>query len=105
VVAALACAASDGTCVVTGRKRSSAVWPTSATALARSFTPGRSITTSLPWREICGSMVPKLSTRLRMTSMATSSESDLYLPTGESTTETPPWRSRPRTGSWSLASV
>ena len=52
VVAAFACAASDGSCATTGRKRSSAVLPTSATALARSFTPGRSITMSLPWREI-----------------------------------------------------
>ena len=45
-----------------------------------------------------GSTTPKLSTRLRMMSTATSSESGLYLPTGESTTEMPPWRSRPSTG-------
>src|SRR5207248_5492284 len=99
VAAAFAWAASDGTCESTGRNLSSAVWPTSFTALARSFTPGRSITTSLPWREISGSMVPKLSTRLRMMSIATSREAGLYLPTGDMTTDTPPWRSRPSTGS------
>ena len=89
--------------VSTGRNRSSAVLPTSAIALSRSFTPGRSMTMSLPWREISGSRVPKLSTRLRMMSMATSRVSDLYLPTGDSTTDMPPWRSRPSTGSWSAS--
>ena len=49
VVAALACAASDARFApITGRNRSSAVWPTSRSALARSFTPGRSTTMSFP---------------------------------------------------------
>ena len=55
---------------------------------------------SLPCRVISGSSVPKLSTRLRMMSMATSRVSLLNLPTGDSTTDVPPCRSRPSTGSW-----
>ena len=63
--------------ISTGRKRNSAVWPTRFSALQRSFTPGRSTTMSLPWREISGSATPRLSTRLRMTSTATSTASAL----------------------------
>ncbi len=75
VVAALACAASDARpAAITGRNRSSAVWPTRRSALARSFTPGRSTTMSVPWREISGSATPRPSTRVRMMSTATSSE-------------------------------
>ena len=105
VVDAASWAATDGTWVSTGRKRSSAVLPTSAMALSRSFTPGRSTTMSLPCRVISGSRVPKVSTRLRMMSMATSKVSVRYFPTGDRTTEVPPCRSRPSTGSWSPTSV
>ena len=52
----------------TGRKRSSAVRPMMRSALARSFTPGRSTTIESPWRLISGSATPRPSTRLRMMS-------------------------------------
>src|SRR5262249_35783432 len=91
--------------ISTGRNRSSAVCPTRRSAWQRSLTPGRSPTMSLPCRETSGSVGPKLSTRLRMMSSATSSELALYLPIGENTTDTPPRRSRPRTGVWPPASV
>src|SRR5205814_1180548 len=77
---------SGGTGPTTGRNRISAVWPTSRSAAARSFTPGRSTTMSVPWREISGSATPRASTRLRITSTATSSAPALCTPTGESTT-------------------
>ena len=53
---------------------------------------------SEPCLVISGSRVPSESTRLRMMSTDTSSESCENLPTGERTTEVPPWRSRPSTG-------
>src|SRR5579884_2423158 len=89
----------------TGRNRSSAVRPTSRCAWARSFTPGRSTTIVLPVRVICGSATPSESTRLRMMFTAVLSVSFVVLPTGASTTEIPPCRSRPRTGVLPLSNV
>ena len=90
----------------TGRKRSCAVLPTRRRALSRSRTPGRSMMTLLPWRLISGSATPSASTRLRMMSTALSSDASFFTsPTGASTTEMPPWRSRPRTGAFPEMSV
>ena len=98
--------ASGGNAASTGRKRSSAVRPTRRRALPRSFTPGRSTTMLSPWRLISGSATPSASTRLRMMSTAWSIESLLtFFPTGWSTTEMPPCRSRPRIGSLPEISV
>ena len=61
---------------------------------------------SSPWRVISGSATPRLSTRLRMMSTATSSGvGACTCPTGARTTEMPPWRSRPSTGCVARASV
>ena len=87
-----------------GRKRSSAVDPTSAMARSRSFTPGICTKMLAPWREISGSATPSESMRLRMISIARSSVSGLVWVFGFSTTETPPFRSRPSCGRCSASS-
>ena len=48
-----------------------------------------------PWRVISGSATPRASTRLRMISMAWSRVPWSVSSRGCSTTEAPPWRSRP----------
>ena len=59
-----------------------------------------------PWRLMSGSATPSESTRLRMMSTAWSIDALLtFFPTGWSTTETPPCRSRPSTGSLPEISV
>ena len=57
---------SDGSCWITGRKRSSAVWPTISSALVVSFTPGSCTTIAVPWRAMSGSATPSASMRRRM---------------------------------------
>ena len=57
----------------TGRSNTSPVRPTISSARCWSFTPGRLMTTVLPWRIISGSATPIESTRERMISTATSS--------------------------------
>ena len=52
-----------------GRKRSSAVAPTTSRARCWFFTPGSCTTTELPCRVISGSATPRASTRLRMISI------------------------------------
>ena len=54
----------------TGRKRSSAVWPTSSSARSWSFTPGSWTRTVSPCRVMSGSATPRASTRFRMISTA-----------------------------------
>ena len=51
-----------------------------------------------PWRVMSGSATPRASTRLRMISMAWSRTPEGTLLRGWSTTEAPPWRSRPSWG-------
>ena len=89
---------------MTGRNRSSAVWPTMLRALSRSFTPGRSMMMLLPCRLISGSATPSESTRFRMmlTAWPNVPGSTLTPCLGASTTEMPPWRSRP---SWGVVPV
>ena len=87
-----------GSCCCTGRKRSSAVRPMTASAWRRSVAPGRSTTMVLPCRLTSGSAMPRASTRLRMISAAVSSVDTSDPSTGNSTTETPPCRSRPSAG-------
>jgi hypothetical protein len=81
-----------------GRKRSSAVDPTSAMARSRSFTPGICTKMLSPWREISGSATPSESMRLRMICIAWLRVSELVGVVGLSTTDTPPLRSRPSWG-------
>ena len=85
-------------CCSTGRNRSSAVWPTRARARSRFFTPGSWTTMASPWRVMSGSATPRASTRSRMMVSAWSSCSSDASPVGASTTDTPPWRSRPSSG-------
>ena len=95
----------------TGRKRSSAVLPTSANTRFWFSTPGSCTTIVSPWIAISGSATPIAFTRVSMIACVCSSASWLtfvaFLPalTGCRTTDTPPWRSRPSTGRISPTSV
>ncbi len=89
---------SGATSASTGRKRSSAVLPTTRRALSRSFTPGRSTTIWLPSRFTSVSATPRPLTRLRMMSTALSSTALPWDLTGSSRTSMPPCRSSPSTG-------
>src|SRR5918997_5906811 len=92
-------------CCSTGRKRSSAVCPTSSSARSRFFAPGSCTTMASPWRVISGSATPRASTRSRMMLRAWSSCSPDASPVGASTTDTPPCRSRPSSGLFPEATV
>src|SRR5215471_5177209 len=83
----------------TGRNRSSAVWPTSSSARSWFWTPGSWTTMSWPCLVMSGSATPRASTRLRMMFSDWSSWPPVAFLVGDSTTDTPPWRSRP---SWGL---
>src|SRR3954470_8565364 len=87
-----------GTWFSTGRNSSWAVRPTSWRACSWFFTPGSWMTMLLPCWVISGSATPRASTRLRMISIAVFRSLLLALVLGESTTDAPPWRSRPRWG-------
>ena len=89
----------------TGRNWSSAVWPTRAMARSLSFTPGIWMRMLSPWRVISGSATPRASTRWRMMAMASLMVSLSVSPLGWSTTDTPPWRSRPSSGLLPAAKV
>jgi hypothetical protein len=80
----------------TGRKRSWAVRPTSCSACSWFFTPGSSMTMFLPCWVISGSATPRASTRLRMISIDVLRSLLLAFVFGDSTTDAPPCRSRPR---------
>src|ERR1043166_7663461 len=67
-------------------------------AFDSSFTPGSWIKMLFPCREMSGSATPRPSTRCRMMSTALSIEPLSGLPFAVSTTEIPPWRSRPSFG-------
>ena len=60
----------------------------------------------LPWRDTWASLTPNELMRLLMMLMASLSVSvDTFFLAGWSTTETPPWRSRPRNGRLSVTIV
>ena len=88
----------------TGRNRSSAVLPTRSRTRFWSLMPGSWTTIVVPWIVMSGSPTPIAFTRVSMTRCVCSSASWLTLVcffpalTGWRTTETPPWRSRPRLG-------